>query len=184
MTKETTSAQVAASRQDEMYLEAAAAFGQPLQRLARGYESDADRRLDLLQEIHLALWQSLARFDGRCSLRTWGYRVAHNVATSHGIRERRHNSRTPVGLDEIEPPSTGPDGESVADRRLVLEKLERMIQSLTPIDRQVILSYLEGLDAASIAEIAGISAGNVATKIHRIKLVLARRFHQGGNDGK
>jgi RNA polymerase sigma-70 factor (ECF subfamily) len=40
-----------------------------------------DRR-DLLQEIHLALWRSFATFDDRCSLRTWVYRVAHNVATS------------------------------------------------------------------------------------------------------
>jgi RNA polymerase sigma-70 factor (ECF subfamily) len=163
VTVETAPTREAASRQDEMYREAAAAFAQTLQRLARGYESDADRRLDLLQEIHLALWQSFEGFDGRCSLRTWVYRVAHNVATSHVIRERRFNSRTLVGLDEIEPPSTGHDGERSADRRIVLEKLAHMIRSLTPVDRQVILSYLEGLDAASIAEITGISAGNVAT---------------------
>jgi RNA polymerase sigma-70 factor, ECF subfamily len=183
VTDETATGQTATSRQDEMYREAAAAFGPPLQRLARGYESDADRRLDLLQEIHLALWQSFVGFDGRCSLRTWVYRVAHNVATSHVIRERRFNSRTLVGLDEIEPPSTDHDGERSADRSIALERLARMIRSLAPVDRQVILSYLEGLDAASIAEITGISAGNVATKIHRIKLVLARRFHQGGHDG-
>jgi RNA polymerase sigma-70 factor (ECF subfamily) len=54
-----------------------------------------------------------------------------------------------------------------------------MIQSLKPLDRQVILSYLEGMDAAAIGEITGLAAGNVATKIHRIKTVLARRFSQG-----
>jgi RNA polymerase sigma-70 factor, ECF subfamily len=48
------------------------------------------------------------------------------------------------------------------------------------LDRQVILSYLEGMDAASIAEITGISPGNVATKVHRIKNILARQFHLGG----
>ena len=41
------------------------------------------------------------------------------------------------------------------------------------------LLYLEGIDAASIGEVTGLSAGNVATKIHRIKSVLARRFHEG-----
>jgi RNA polymerase sigma-70 factor (ECF subfamily) len=41
------------------------------------------------------------------------------------------------------------------------------------------LLYLEGMDAASTAEITGISAGNVATKIHRIKSILARQFHEG-----
>jgi RNA polymerase sigma-70 factor (ECF subfamily) len=57
-----------------------------------------------------------------------------------------------------------------------------LIQRLKPLDRQVILSYLEGLDAASIGEITGLSAGNVATKIHRIKSILARRLNAGGND--
>jgi hypothetical protein len=39
------------------------------------------------------------------------------------------------------------------------------------------LAYLEGLDAASTAEITGLSAVNVATKIHRIKHLLAQRMN-------
>jgi len=50
---------------------------------------------------------------------------------------------------------------------------------LDPLDRQLTLLYLEGLDAASIGEIIGISAGNVATKVHRVKKVLAERFRRG-----
>jgi RNA polymerase sigma-70 factor (ECF subfamily) len=52
-----------------------------------------------------------------------------------------------------------------------------LIQSLDPLDRQVILLYLEDVDAQSIAAIVGLSPGNVATKVHRIKQILARRFH-------
>ncbi len=37
------------------------------------------------------------------------------------------------------------------------------------------------MDAAAIGEITGLSAGNVATKIHRIKTVLAKRFSQGAD---
>ena len=59
-----------------------------------------------------------------------------------------------------------------------------LVQSLKPLDRQVILSYLEGLDAAAIGDITGISPGNVATKIHRIKNILARRFREGGRHGE
>jgi hypothetical protein len=56
--------------QDDLYREAATNYGAALGRLARGYEANPDRRhVDLLQEIHMALWQSLERFDGRCSLR-------------------------------------------------------------------------------------------------------------------
>ena len=36
---------------------------------------DSDKRRDLFQEIHFAIWRSFAGYDGRCSLRTWVYRV-------------------------------------------------------------------------------------------------------------
>lgn len=181
---ETESSSGTTSTQDELYQETVSAYGPPLERLARGYEADRERWRDLLQEIHLALWRSLASFDGRCSLRTWVYRVAHNVATSHVIRDRRINSRTLVGLDGISAVSAGQDSERSVDQSLALEKLLRLIQKLPPIDRQVILSYLEGLDAASIGEITGMSPGNIATKISRIKNILARRFREGGHHDK
>src|SRR5262245_26110145 len=74
--------------QDELYEEAAAICGTALDRVARAYEVDPDKRPDLLQEIHLALWQSFEHFEGRCSLKTWVYRVAHNTATSVVIRQK------------------------------------------------------------------------------------------------
>jgi hypothetical protein len=42
-----------------------------------------------------------------------------------------------------------------------------------------LINYLEGMDAASIAEITGLSAANVWTRIHRIKGLLTRQFHGG-----
>ena len=167
--------------QDERYHQAAADYGAALERLARAYEFDADRRRDLLQEIHLALWRSLAVFDGRCSLRTWVYRVAHNTAVSYGIGRRRSGDRNLVSIEEVELTLGDRDGDAAASRRHALERLMDLIQTLKPLDRQVILSYLEGMDAAAIGEITGLAAGNVATKIHRIKTVLARRFSEGVN---
>ena len=172
------------SRADQMYEEAAAAFGPALQRLARGYEADPDRRLDLLQEIHFNLWRSFADFAGRCSLRTWVYRIAHNVAASHVAKSRRLTSRMLVGLEDIEALPATKNSEAVIAGRDALGHLLRMIQRLKPLDRQVILSYLEGMDAASIGEITGLSPGNVATKIHRIKSILARWFQEGEQNEK
>ena len=77
------------SKQDDYWQQAAGEYGPALERLAWAYEADPDRRRDLLQEIHLALWRSFECFDARCSLRTWIYRVAHNVATSHVIRQKK-----------------------------------------------------------------------------------------------
>jgi RNA polymerase sigma-70 factor (ECF subfamily) len=66
--------------------------------------------------------------------------------------------------------------KKAASHRDELAVLYELIGQLKPLDRQVMVAYLEGMDAASTAEITGLSAGNVATKIHRIKHILARRF--------
>jgi RNA polymerase sigma-70 factor (ECF subfamily) len=171
-----------AGRTERLYTEVASEFGAALERLARGYERDADKRRDLLQEIHLALWRSLARFDSRCSMRTWVYRVAHNVATSHVIRPKS-SSPTLVAADDLESLERMPDAvnriaaEDRLDRQRTLDRLYESIRQLRPMDRQVMLLYLEEVEAAAIAEITGLTAVNVATKIHRIKQLLTRRFH-------
>lgn len=169
--------------QDSLYKQAADSYGSSLERLARAYELDPEVRRDLLQEIHLHVWQSLAHFDQRCSLRTWVYRVAHNVATRHVIRQRRIRSRL-VNIENIEALPASDHGEHVASQTEVLERLSILVQRLRPLDRQIIVSYLEGMDANSIGEITGLSPANVAMKVHRIKTILRRWFGEGGPHGE
>ena len=166
---------------DSLYEEAAAEFGAALERLARGYERDPDKRRDLLQEIHVALWRSFRGFDGRCSLRTWVYRVAHNTATSQVLR-RATNVPSFVSLDGIDPIADAIVGERTLDRQRTLDRLYELIHRLDAGDRQVMLLYLEAVDAATISEVTGLSASNVATKVHRIKQLLVRRFHERSAD--
>jgi len=129
----------------------------------------------------VGLWRSFIAFDGRCSLRTWVYRVAHNIATSHVIRQKRKNSVL-ITLEAIEAMPDDAHSTGAQDRHMSIERIMALIHQLKPLDRQMMLLYLEGMDAASIGEVIGVSAGSVATKIHRIKNILARRFHGGGRD--
>jgi RNA polymerase sigma-70 factor (ECF subfamily) len=95
------------------------------------------------------------------------------VAASHVLTDRRAKLRTFVSLeDAAELPEPG-GTEADVGRRRTIERLYLFIQQLKPLDREVILLYLEGTDAASIGEITGLSSGNVATKVHRIKHLLA-----------
>jgi RNA polymerase sigma-70 factor (ECF subfamily) len=165
-----------------LYQKAAGEYGTALDRLAHACEADPDRSRDLLQEIHLALWRSFEKFEGRCSLRTWTYRVAHNVGTSHVIRQSRRNPF--VTLKEAEAQLCHESVDISADRQKSLARLLVLVHRLEPLDRQLMLSYLEGMDAESIADITGLSAANIWTKIHRIKKVLTRQFHAGVTDGK
>jgi RNA polymerase sigma-70 factor (ECF subfamily) len=157
--------------------------GSAIRRLARGYETDPDRQRDLLQEMHLELWMSLKSFDGRCSLHTWVYRIAHNVGASHVVRSRRLASRL-VDLETLEAARSRADADAQVDRRFSVAILLDMIHRLKPLDRQIILLYLEGEAAGPIAEVTGLSAANVATKIHRIKRVLKQQYLEGAPDAR
>ena len=163
--------------QDARYLAAAAEHGSAMQRLASATEANPERRRDLLQDMHVALWRSFASYDERCSVRTWVYRVAHNVAATHVDRERRMRARL-VTLDEIEHLPSSENISSEAEDSQAVARLSAIIRQLGPPDRQIITLYLEGLDAKSISEITGISAGAIATRVSRLKTQLARLFQE------
>ena len=68
---------------------------------------------------------------------------------------------------------------AAADRELAsgdddLHALHQMIATLEPINRALILLYLEGYGQEEIAELIGLTATNVATRIGRIKQQLQR----------
>jgi RNA polymerase sigma-70 factor (ECF subfamily) len=168
------------AEQDARYAQAAAEFGAALARLAKAAEADPERRRDLLQDMHVALWRSFALYDARCAMRTWIYRVAHNVAASHIDKEKRAN-RAHVTIEEIE---HLPDAQSMSaelEAGDAVARLNLLVRSLDQPDRQVILLYLEGLDAASIGEIVGFTAGAVATRISRLKLRLAGMLRESAH---
>ena len=80
-----------------------------------------------------------------------------------------------VGLDEIDALPINPETE----RKMVWNQLTDLIQR----PESSLLSWLDGMDAVEIGELTGLSSGNVATKVHRIKRILARDF-QGARDAR
>lgn len=164
--------------QDRLYSQAATEFAAPMARLIRAHEADPALQPDLRQEIHLALWRSFASFDHRCSLRTWVYRVAHNIAATHVLRRRRLKSDLLTSLDDIDMAADSDVGADLDEAR-VLQRLNELIQKLKPLDRQLMILHLEGLPAEEIAEIAGISSANTHTKLHRIRQVLTAKVNAG-----
>jgi len=104
--------------------------------------------------------------------------VAHNVAASHIVRMRRASARL-VDLEALETEPRSVNSEEKANQQYSLSRLLDRIYRLRPLDRQVILLWLEGEPAAAIAEVTGLSAAHVATKIHRIKKLLVREFSEG-----
>ncbi|WP_299192553.1 sigma-70 family RNA polymerase sigma factor [uncultured Erythrobacter sp.] len=167
---------------EQLYRQAGEQFAPALARLARTVERDGEKARDLEQEMHVALWSSLTRFEGDCALKTWVYRVAHNVAASHIAKSARGPKR--VALENIESLPTTDNAEANLAEALVLEQVRGLIAKLAPLDAQVIVLWLEGESGAEIAEITGLTPGAVSVRVHRIKALFADHFETPENHGE
>ena len=165
-----------AAGQEERYRAAMQQFAPAIERLARGYEADRELARDLVQEIHAALWRSFAYFEGQCSLRSWVYRIAHNVAVTHVQRSRRTRATATTTLDALDALIAPDEPEAETGEAQLVARLMATIHALAPSDRQVMLLYLEDLTAAEIGEITGLSATAVSSRIHRLKALLAKPY--------
>ncbi|MEP6900058.1 MAG: sigma-70 family RNA polymerase sigma factor [Rhodanobacter sp.] len=133
------------------------------------YSRNAADREDLVQEISTQLWRSFGGYDpARAKFSTWMYRIALNVAISQVRRERWSESDRfePLETQHLE---TVGGGEGIAEPDERLGELYAFIGQLDPLNRALILLYLEDRNYTEMAEILGISETNVATKISRIK---------------
>ncbi len=119
---------------------------------------------DLRQEILTNLWLGLEQFKGESKLSTWVYRVAVNSALM-AIRNYRPNVKTlPFEISVVDISSETDDNKAEQ-----LTALHELINRLLPIEKAIILLWLDEYSYEEIGEIIGIERNNVATKIHRIK---------------
>src|SRR5438874_3684578 len=107
-----------------------------MRRLCAAYADNLVDRENLFPDIFLAVWRALPAFRGDASIRTWVYRIAHNVALTWRARDRRRQARE-VPLDEDADASTQMDFRRLA--------LRRAIAAMSPGDRTLTLLWLEGL---------------------------------------
>jgi RNA polymerase sigma-70 factor (ECF subfamily) len=133
-------------------------------KVAAVYARGVDDRRDLEQEIALQLWRSFRSYDTTRPFATWMYRVALNVGLSHARRERERPR--PLDASLIETLEGGTAIEEPDERLLALG---RAIDALEPLDRALILLYLDDLAYADIALVLGMSESNVGTRIARLK---------------
>ena len=142
-----------------------------LLKVAATYARDADDRADLVQEISLQLWRAWPGYSPERLFSTWMYRVALNVAISQRRRERQRPLHDP--LDDSHETLVG-DADVDAETRQHLALVQRAMRTLGPLDRALLLLHLEGCNHQDSGEVLGLSPGNVATRLTRIRQHLRR----------
>jgi RNA polymerase sigma factor (sigma-70 family) len=141
-------------------------------KVANAYCRNAGDRADLVQEMIVQLWRSYGRFDDRAAFPTWMYRIAVNVAISFIRSQRRKPQNVPAEagvLEEVAAPQ-----EAETDDRMTI--VRDLIEQLDPLNRALMILYLDDYPYSEIATILGISETNVGSKIGRIKERLKRNI--------
>ena len=122
----------------------------------------------------MGLWTALPRFRGDASERTWLYRVAHNTAITYMTRQQppRQPRADRASCRSCRRPA--PRQESTRDRRRTPRRVcGPRSASCRCVDRQIVVLHLEGLSAAEIEAVTGLSAGSIATRLTRARQKLA-----------
>jgi RNA polymerase sigma-70 factor, ECF subfamily len=150
-------------------------------KVARAYAPTAEDSQDLAQEILLQVWRSLPQFQGQASATTWCYRVALNTALGWHRKERRRHTRQRPLLNGESLPASGDVAQETAHRDLV-ERLYAAIRRLPGTEAALVLLHLDGLSYRQMAEVLGVSEGNVGVKLNRVKKALGELMKEEPRD--
>ena len=160
------------NQQEKAFKEIFEANSKRIYHLCFGYTNDADAANDLLQETFLKVWQNLHKFREQSQIFTWIYRIAVNTCLTYLKKEKRQVK------EELTSNIIETQAEVVSDKQEQVSLLYTCIAKLEENERLIITMVMDEVTYQEIAEIAGISEGNLRVKIHRIKQKLTGLYNQ------
>ena len=130
------------------------------------FSKDNDEVADMFQEVLIRLWNGMESFDGRSNIETWIYRVALNTCITIDKRKKRnHKTQLSMDIDYFNSREVKSEQAQFLHQRII---------RLQPLDRAIVLLWLEDISYDEIAAIIGITAKNVSVRLVRIREQLKR----------
>lgn len=125
------------------------------------FSNDEDEVADLFQETLIRIWRGLPSFNGESDIKTWIYRIALNTCISIDKKKKRR-AETELSMDI----NLFTDSDRETEQINILHK---RISRLLPLDRAIVLLWLEDISYEEIGAIVGISSKNVSVRLVRIR---------------
>jgi len=128
------------------------------------FSNDSDEVNDLFQEVLINLWKGYSSFKMLSGIDTWIWKVSFNTCISSERKKKRHKT-VPLSMDIDLFQDKDEDSKQI-------RQLYQRIHRLKPLDRAIVLLWLEGISYEEIGAIVGISTKNVSVRLFRIRIEL------------
>ena len=158
------SSAAARAERERFFLETVDQYGGLISGICRSFANSNAEIDDLRQDVLCNIWKGLQNFENRSQLKTWIHRVALNTCVS----TYRKTARAPKHAD-LEHAADLHSGEVSFEST---EWVEKMLKTLSSVDRSIIVMWLDDVSYDEIADVMGMNKNTVATRIRRIRLKL------------
>lgn len=135
---------------------------------------------DVAQDAFVKAFLKLETFERSSAFYTWLYRIAFNAAMSW---KRRQKPAVSIDQQREQWGQDPPGGEAPPEDRLERQELAAQVQiALSRLSEEhraiVVLREIDGCDYDTIAEVLGLPAGTVRSRLHRARLQLRAELKQ------
>lgn len=156
--------------------------------LALRMVGNSEDAADMSQEAFIKAYNSLTSFRGDSKFSVWLYRIVSNVCLDY-LRSRGRRQTVSLSTEnddgedvEIDIADETQSPERLLDRRLTRDAVRRGLAALPPEHRQILLlREIQGLSYDEIADVLGIEAGTVKSRIFRARKKLCAFLIKDGN---
>ena len=150
-------------------------------RFALRFLRDEAMAEDVVSEVFLHVWRRADQFEFRCAVSTWLLAITRNTAIS-ALRCRSEAELDSEMASAIVDPADDP--ECSTNKKVLGSLLQICLASLSQAHREVIdLVYYHELSIDEVAEIIGIPAGTVKTRMFHARRELCQLLNEAGITG-
>ena len=159
-----------------------AKYEQPLFRFIYRYVGEEETARDVLQETFVRVYFNARRFKPRAKFSTWLHTIAANLCRDFARSKQAHQARATTSFEVSDPDQsrTASSAETPAEALLHAERLRSLQKAIAELPHKLktalIHFALERRTQAECAQLLGVSAKTVETRVYRARKLLQEKL--------